>query len=66
MEWTVSMAKPFKVHLSVCYRFQMVANMSGQLDIISLFHFFASELLSDAHVTDILPFTFSHSGFDKQ
>ena len=48
MEWTVSMAKPFKVNLSVCYRFQMVANMSGQLDIISLFHFFASELLSDA------------------
>ena len=48
MEWTVSMAKPFKVNLSVCYRFQMVANMTGQIDIISLFHFFASELLSDA------------------
>lgn len=46
--------------------FKSVANITRQIDIISLFQFFASELLSDAHITYISLFNFSQTHFDKR
>lgn len=59
MEGIVGMPK-------LLFRFKSVPNITRQIDIISLFQFFASELLSDAHITYISLFNFSQTHFDKQ
>lgn len=65
MVWKVGMAKAFKAHLHEKYRFQMVANITCQINIILFYSTYSFRNYSLMHMLYILLFTFSQRHFDK-